>query len=233
MRRRQILRGGAAVALTAHACGTESFDAIVPPARSKALEIVTSLPETLDLTRAGTVDWMHFGLAGRTHVERKAGGSTLGMLGSVDLASFDGAPVAITWSDGAPTPAVASTRTAVQIAGTNATLSIGASTRPELQTLSLLVGGTRGRVRIRVGFDDRPQDVIEDVMGLDSIAAGPLARILRVAFQTETVARRLLVQLTIVASEDSSDGGVDAATAPDGGVGGGNGTLWLAAVWVA
>lgn len=61
-------------------------------------------PGSIDLTREGTLDWIHFGANGKDSVTRKAGGghqiSDAGKIGNGYRDATSGGPVRVTWSDG-------------------------------------------------------------------------------------------------------------------------------------
>lgn len=126
-----------------------------PPAITGSIAIMTTTEGStdLDLTSLGTMDWVHWGDGGRTSVDHKAGGSGIGSLAATPAASFTGAPLTASWSDG--TPHATATRTDTGVAesqGSSFQLAVVADTTPH--TLRLYVGAQIADARLDVSLSD-------------------------------------------------------------------------------
>ncbi|MCI4064555.1 hypothetical protein MRQ36_19025 [Micromonospora sp. R77] len=110
------------------------------------------VPALVDLTAAGTVDWVHWGLLGATTPVRKRTGSgeirDEGGRGARE--SFSTNPEAYAWRDGAPVGAASGTTAGVQTCGkgNGFVLSVAADGAP--RTVRLYVGLWAARARLDV-----------------------------------------------------------------------------------
>jgi hypothetical protein len=84
-----------------------------------------SVPNTIDLTAEGTIDWVHFGLSTPNDINRKAGGPAEISVAAVGAAFVEGGPFSpmFSWSNGAPT-ASASTSAGVYIGGVGNAITV-------------------------------------------------------------------------------------------------------------
>lgn len=105
-------------------------------------------PGQVDLTQDGTLDWVHWGLGGKTGVNRKAaGGHQIGdltMVGSGYVDATSGFGMSAKWSDGAPTKQVEDTHASLWLnsVGYGYRFTAPADTTPRV--LKIYVGGIEG-----------------------------------------------------------------------------------------
>jgi hypothetical protein len=105
-------------------------------------------PGQVDLTAEGTLDWINWGLGKKDSVNRKATGgelfSSLTKTGPGYLDATNGAPVALSWSDGSPEKQVASTHAGLwwNFAGTSESFSVPADATSRV--LRVYVSGIQG-----------------------------------------------------------------------------------------
>jgi hypothetical protein len=105
-------------------------------------------PGAVNLTREGTMDWIHWGLKDKGSVTRKAGGgnlfSELTQEGPGHFDATSGCPNGITWTDGAPEQEVHETHAGVwwNNAGTSVSFTVPADTKARV--LKLYVAGIEG-----------------------------------------------------------------------------------------
>jgi hypothetical protein len=106
-------------------------------------------PVAVDLTREGTLDWIHFGLSGKSNVNHKANGpglfSNLTSIGAGYTDHTPGAHVSIKWSDGVPTQEVADTHEGLWWKGVNHGQSFTvAADDKKIRVLRVYVSGISG-----------------------------------------------------------------------------------------
>lgn len=120
---------------------------------SIAITTTTEGSSDLDLTALGTKDWAHWGDGSRTSFDHKAGGSGIGPLATTPAASFSGAPLTASWSDGTPLASESMTSTGVLATqGNSFQLSVAADKTPH--TLLLYVGAQEADARLDVSLSD-------------------------------------------------------------------------------
>ena len=130
--------------------------ATAPPAAEAAsspmVEIARSgIPPLVDLSRVGTVDWVHWGLHDASSVDRKRGGGAISDRGGPGRRDrYDGGPQRFSWHDGAHERAESGTATGVYSCGEGDGFALSVAAGPQLRTLLLYVGASRAQGRLRV-----------------------------------------------------------------------------------
>jgi hypothetical protein len=118
------------------------------PTKGLLVGSTQSAPGQVDLTREGTLDWIHWGLRGKSGIVHKATGqrlfSDLTPIGQGYLDATAGCPVSMKWSDGESPKAMADTHTGLwwNNVGTGRSFTVPADTTP--RTLRLYVAGIEG-----------------------------------------------------------------------------------------
>ena len=131
----------------------------IHPASNQPTLTGTSLnaPGTVNLTTAGTSDWVHWALDSANSVSRKAGVvqqiGTLGSAGSTPRRFPGNGRTQYLWSDGTP-PASGATRAGLYLPGQGSafTLAVPADTHP--RTLHLYLGGWRAQGQLQASLSD-------------------------------------------------------------------------------
>jgi hypothetical protein len=108
------------------------------------------VPNVVDLSTEGTVDWIHWGLRDSRSVDRKRGGS--GGIVEPDGQSPRGAyannPQTFTWRDGDPTRTSSRTPTGVYACGTGNGFTLAVPAGAQARTLRLYAGVWRARGKL-------------------------------------------------------------------------------------
>lgn len=112
------------------------------------------VPALVDLTAAGPVDWVHWGLLGTGQPVRKRNGS--GEIrdegGRGDRESYSNNPEAYTWRDGAPVASASGTTSGVYTCGAGNGFALAVVADGELRTARLYAGLWASRARLDVRF---------------------------------------------------------------------------------
>jgi hypothetical protein len=113
---------------------------------------ITTPPPTVDLSTEGVLDWVHWGLASRSSVDRRAGVlpqiGNLTFVGSGQVQRYADNFSAYSWTNGTPTLIANGTRTGVFIGGASRgfQILIPADQRPKRLHLYVGLYGARGRL---------------------------------------------------------------------------------------
>ena len=104
-------------------------------------------PGMLDLSKEGTSDWIHWGLADKASITRKVNGSAFSDLAPVGSGYCDatsGSPISIQWNDGAPVRETRDTHSGLwwNGVGTGRSFSVPADTKTRV--LRVYVSGING-----------------------------------------------------------------------------------------
>nr|QLJ99651.1 hypothetical protein HZU44_05935 [Micromonospora carbonacea] len=108
------------------------------------------VPADVDLTAAGTRDWVHWGLrgAGSTVRKRDGSGEILDEGGHGDRVGHDVSPETFSWRDGAPVSSATSTTTGVSACGVGSGFTLAVDGDGEARTLRLYAGLWMARARL-------------------------------------------------------------------------------------
>jgi len=113
---------------------------------------LSSTPGSVDLTAAGSIDWVHWPAG-----TRKAGVagqiSGVSLVGRGAAATTEDEPIALRWSDGAPAPAGSSSQ-GLFVAGTGRGLAFTMPADTVARTLTLYVGAMRAHGRLVARLSD-------------------------------------------------------------------------------
>jgi hypothetical protein len=104
--------------------------------------VQAAVPQFVDLTAEGTLDWVHWGFRNAQTVDRKQGGSgAIHDDGSIGVRTQDFAhPQFMTWHDGTPTLDVFNTPSGVFTCGPGTGFLLHVDAGPTIRTLKLYVG---------------------------------------------------------------------------------------------
>lgn len=125
-----------------------------PPPRPFFVVARSDVPAVVNLTAAGTRDWVHWGLRGPDSVVRKRGGS--GEIrdegGRGGRESYDMNPESFSWRDGSPVESVGGTPTGVYAhgVGNGFALAVTGSGEPRVVLLHAGLWMARGRLDVRL-----------------------------------------------------------------------------------
>ncbi|GAB3954800.1 hypothetical protein GCM10027614_62540 [Micromonospora vulcania] len=128
----------------------------MPPPASTAPTLSLSrgeVPAEVDLTAAGTRDWMHWGLHGTSTVRKRSGsGEIVDGGGSGARVGWDGNQEVFSWRDGTSERSVRGTSTGVYTCGARNGFTLEVAGSGELRTVQLYVGTwmARGRLDARL-----------------------------------------------------------------------------------
>lgn len=112
------------------------------------------VPKVVDLTSAGAVDWVHWGLGDTGSVNRKAGGSgaIVDQGGPGNRGRYDNNPERFDWRDGAPRRSVSGTPTGLYTCGVGSGFAISVAAGPRPRTALLYAGLWRAQGRLEVSL---------------------------------------------------------------------------------
>jgi hypothetical protein len=98
----------------------------------------------VNLTLAGSLDWMHWGLIAPTNIDRKLGVTRLlddfTVLGTNTLVRFTNYSTAFSWTDGTPTLTAVSNTSGVYVTGLECGFQLRVTASTELRRLRIYVG---------------------------------------------------------------------------------------------
>merc|ERR1712130_226979 len=152
----------------------------------------------VDLTKEGTLDWTHYGIASSSDVNRKVKGNIIGNLkATVPFIHYSNNPVSFRWSDGNPISIEDGTTTGVYISksGNSFTLTVPANT--QRQILRLYVGMWRSSLKVTATLSDGSPAYT------DSSLTGSSNAVIELNFQTKTSNQSLTV--TVVGGSDEGN----------------------------
>ena len=104
-------------------------------------------PGALDLTKEGSADWVHWGLADKASVTRKVNGGAIGDLTPIGTGYCDataGSPIGIQWSDGAPVRETRDTHSGLWWNGVGTGRSFTVTADTKTRVLRVYVSGING-----------------------------------------------------------------------------------------
>jgi hypothetical protein len=110
-----------------------------------------------NLTQAGTLDWVHFGLGGASNSNRKRNAEqlvTMYPISSGSIGRYDDRPVAFSWNDGAPTAAASSVTDGIVVGDVTGRgfeiRALGSPERPRTLKVHVGVWGARAKMAIQL-----------------------------------------------------------------------------------
>ncbi|GAA2645202.1 hypothetical protein [Paractinoplanes durhamensis] len=114
-----------------------------------------AVPNTVDLSREGTRDWIHWGLTDGKSVDRKSGvAATIQDLGSPGpRGRYDNNPQLFTWSDGNPNRFTGGTPTGIYTCGKDAGFVVRVPASTATRTVHLYAGVWQANARLTVTLD--------------------------------------------------------------------------------
>ncbi|MFE9691505.1 hypothetical protein [Micromonospora sp. NPDC005806] len=121
------------------------------PAVEPALTVgQADAPARVDLSAAGPVDWVHWGLldAGRSVHKRQGSGAIRDEGGRGRRTSYDNNPEAYSWHDGEPVGAASGTMSGVYTCGTGNGFTLSVAADGQLRTVRLYAGVWMARARL-------------------------------------------------------------------------------------
>ncbi len=126
-------------------------------------------PYTNDLTQAGSLDWMHFGLTSASSINRKAGGTAplaYTVLSGTASRFGDGPALRPThvWSDGTPTASSAGFSGGLYFPGNTASFSITAPADTTERTLKVHLGGWNTSATLNISLSDNSAAAFSSTM---------------------------------------------------------------------
>ncbi|KAF0190380.1 MAG: Steryl-sulfatase [Gammaproteobacteria bacterium] len=158
-------------------------------------------PVRVNLTAAGTADWIHWGLSGASSINRKAGvNPRIGNYTSLGAAPArfqapTGARVAYSWSDGTPTASSSSTTAGLFFTGTGNGYTLNLPADTNTRTLQLYVGGSMAKGELRATLSDgsaAPYVTVIDSPG------GVIDRLVTVTYSAATAGQALTVRYVLL-----------------------------------
>ena len=119
-----------------------------------------------NLTTAGSVDWVHWGLNGPTSIDRKANANrqlgALSVVGANALESYANNPVGFEWSDGAPTVLQSGNNTGVYVAGQGNGFTFSAAADTSARTLTVYTGVYKAQACLIAQLSDASAPIYQD-----------------------------------------------------------------------
>jgi hypothetical protein len=115
------------------------------------------LPDgSVDLTRQGALDWVHWGYRYEGAVDRKAGTAQIDtrVLGAQPLHQYTQTSVTYSWSDGTPTTNIDGTRTGIYTLGEGNGFQIMAPADRARRTLTVYLSGFGADFRVGAELSD-------------------------------------------------------------------------------
>jgi hypothetical protein len=124
------------------------------PVRPAIALAQTAVPQLVDLTSVGPVDWVHWGFGDSRSVNRKAGGSgaIVDQGGPGGRGRYDNNPQRFGWRDGAPQRSVAASPTGVYNCGEGNGFAIAVAAGPATRTLRFYAGVWRAQGRLELSL---------------------------------------------------------------------------------
>jgi hypothetical protein len=126
-----------------------------------------SVPEVVDLSTEGTLDWIHWGLRDSRSVDRKRGGS--GAIvepdGQLPRGRYANNPQGFSWRDGNPTRTATRTPTGVYACGVGNGFTLTVPAGAQARTLRLYAGVWRARGKLEVSL---PADGVTATASLEN-----------------------------------------------------------------
>ena len=170
---------------------------------------VSTPPSLVDLTAKGKIDWKHWALLSRTTVNHKAGVpsliSSFTQIGQTRGERYFDNPNSYAWSDGTPTPEVASTATGLYISGlgNGFQFTVPADTIP--RRLKIYVGVFRARGKFEASLDDfSAPTYIDSSIVNNNNASG----VYTINYAAASAGKKLTIKYTSLAVFDEADGNV-------------------------
>ncbi|AEV83773.1 hypothetical protein ACWT_2668 [Actinoplanes sp. SE50] len=124
-----------------------------PPVNAISVE-EGSIPDTVDLSAEGTIDWVHWGEDGTYSLERSSSGGFAILEGTPDAPRrrHTLSPQRYVWSGGTPAPKNAGATSGVRTCGTGNGFTLSAPATPDQRTLRLYLGvaGATGTLRLKL-----------------------------------------------------------------------------------
>jgi hypothetical protein len=155
---------------------------------------------TTDLTQAGTLDWVHFGLGSAGAQNRKRGADplvTMYPISNGSMGRYDDRPIAFSWSDGAPTQSATSVTDGVVVGDVTGRgfeiRALGSPERP--RTLKVHVGVWGARAKMVIQLSDGGVPMYTD-SSLDASAPGQ-DRVYTIVFRPAGDGQFLSVRWTV------------------------------------
>ncbi len=163
------------------------------------IEVIVSAagPGSVDLTRLGTSDWVHWGLSSATSVNRKANVPVqIGSLAAIGgpLKRFAPQPAvwpAQLWSDGSPVLATPGFAGGVSVAGTNKAYELSSLADPTRRTLHVFLGGLKSTSRIEARLSDTSVPIYRRTIGNLS---GKYSHVFKFTYRAAAAGQRLYVR---------------------------------------
>ena len=171
---------------------------------------VGATPSSIDLTADGSADWVHWGLASASSVNRKS--PVTSQIGDITIIGrsprrFEGgrSRATYTWTDGTPTGS-ASTTAGLYFSGSGNAVEFNVAADTTPRTLRLHLGGYQARGRIEVTLSD---GTVAPFVTTVQDLANPFDRTLTVDFRAASPGQTLTVRFT---KEAGSNITIQAAT---------------------
>lgn len=164
------------------------------------------IPQLVNLTEMGSLDWIHFGQSGSSSVDRKRNGSgAIRDLGSTGVRGrYPSYAQWFSWSDGQPTASVTNSATGVYVCGSGGTFTLAADAGPDTRTLRLYAGVRRAQGRLTATLSSGSSPATAYLESRDfSIGT----TVFTVTFQAPA-GSQLLLRWTTTADYDPGCGGV-------------------------
>ncbi len=129
----------------------------------RTVEVSEEMPEKVNLTEEGTLDWYHGGLSGANVINRKADVEQLVEVRSTQstLWNFVDYTTQFSWTDGNPTATATDTRTGLQVNSTGNYVEFTVPADENEKVLTLYLGGYMSSGKLQV-FDDSSDTAIQE-----------------------------------------------------------------------
>jgi len=170
---------------------------------------VSTPPGLVDLTAEGKVDWKHWGLVNRLTVNHKASVpsliSSFTQVGGTRAERYFDNPNLYGWSDGTPTPTVASTATGLYINGVANGFQLTVPADTVLHRLKIYVGvfGAQGRFEASLSDFSAPTYIDTSILNNNNASA-----VYTINYAAASAGKKLTIKYTSLAVFDEADGNV-------------------------
>jgi hypothetical protein len=172
---------------------------LYPPGGIGEVVVTRTSPATsVDLSREGTFDWIHWGTRVPTDIDRKKEAALLlpsfVAIGTQPVNGYSNNLVGYSWSDGAPTPAIQDSKSAVTVMGKENGFSLSVPAASESRVLRIYLGVWQARARLEAKLSGSPTpshaDTVENAQSTTNL-------VFTFRFRAGTPHEKLLVKWTV------------------------------------
>ncbi|NSW89290.1 MAG: copper amine oxidase N-terminal domain-containing protein [Firmicutes bacterium] len=176
--------------------------------RQGALEgVVNNAPASVNLSLQGKIDWVHWGFNGVSAVNRKVTNkatpdiSNYTKIGNGTLSWVSSNPVKYSWTDGAPTPTVINTTSAIYMSnvGSGFQFTVPADTKEKVLKIYVAAWDATGTIEA-VLSDGSAAPYTVDIVS-DS---GITCKVVTIRYKAESVGEKLTIKYTVKSTKGSN-----------------------------